>query len=444
MSVIEKIKNSITGGSARSAMIKKNIIAMFLIKGGSILTSLLLVPITLNYVDSETYGIWLALSSMVTWIHYFDIGINNGLKNQLTAALARQDFTIAKKYISTAYALLSLIFIPVMVLLLIIVPYLNWGAILNLSQESAEGLAVVVSIIVAYFCLNFILSTINIVLQSDQRPADASFRQLIQQILSLVIIYILTLTTEGNLLYLCIALCISPLLIVTIFNISLFSGRYKAISPSIKTVDFSLSNDLLKLGMMFFICQIAFMFRTQMASFLIIRYYGAEDVTSYNIASRYFGIAYMVWGIMMTPIWAAVTDAVAKNEFSWIRSMTKRFSKMLIYACIALFLMLAISSFAYKIWIGDKVSIPFLLSFWVMVFEIVKMVGSLYVQILNGAGILKVQTIASVISPFVFLGSFFLFLELGMGVYSVVIASILSSFNSIILAPIQCKQLLRK
>lgn len=53
---------------------------MLFIKGGSILVGLLLVPLTLEYVDSESYGIWLTLSSMVAWISFFDIGINNGLK----------------------------------------------------------------------------------------------------------------------------------------------------------------------------------------------------------------------------------------------------------------------------------------------------------------------------------------------------------------------------
>lgn len=437
MSVIEKLKQRITGGSARSAMIKRNIIAMFLIKGGSILTSLLLVPITLNYVDSETYGIWLALSSMVTWIHFFDIGINNGLKNKLAEALAKDDLVMAKKYVSTTYAILSLIFIPIMLLLLIISPLLNWGSILNLPPESAEGIAVVVAIIVAYFCLNFILSTINIVLQADQRTSDAAFRQLLQQLLSLAIIYVLTLTTKGSLLLLCIGLCISPLAIVLLFNLTLFNGRYKAISPSIKTIDFSVAPDLLKLGVMFFICQLAFMVQTQFSDFLIIRYYGPTEVTNYGIAARYFGVAYMVWGIMMTPLWPAVTDAIAKRDISWIKNITNRFIKMLGLATIALLFMLLVAKYVYHIWVGDKVSIPIILSFWVMANQFVKMTGSLFVQILNGAGILKLQTYLSFVTPMVFFGVFFLLKNIGLGVESVVIASIVSNFNYYLVAPLQ-------
>lgn len=437
MSVVKKIKNRITGGSSRSAMIKKNIVAMFLIKGGSILTSLLLVPITLNYVDSETYGIWLALSSMVTWIHFFDIGINNGLKNKLAEAFAHKDWLLAKKYVSTTYAILSLIFLPIMIVLLVASPFVNWGSILNLPPSSAQGIATVVAIIIAYFCINFILSTINIVLQADQRSSDAAFRQFLQQLLSLAIIYVLTITTKGSLLLLCIGLCISPLSIVLLFNFTLFNGRYKEISPSLKSVDFSVAPDLLKLGVMFFICQLAFMFQTQFSDFLIIRYFGPAEVTNYGIAVRYFGISYMVWGIMMTPLWPAVTDAIAKRDIKWIKNITNKFVKMLWLATIALLLMLFMSKYVYHIWVGDKVSIPLILSFWVMANQLVKMTGSLFVQILNGAGILKLQTYLSFVTPFVFFGVFFLLKHLGLGVESVVIASIVSNFNYYLVAPLQ-------
>ena len=70
--------------------------------------SLLLVPLTINYVDSERYGIWLSLSTMVTWMNFFDIGLSHGMKNKLAEAIANGNYSLGKKYVSTTYALLSL------------------------------------------------------------------------------------------------------------------------------------------------------------------------------------------------------------------------------------------------------------------------------------------------------------------------------------------------
>lgn len=439
MSIIATLKNKLNGGSERTSKIKKNIAAMFLIKGGSILISLLLVPMTLNYVDSETYGIWLTLSSMVTWVHFFDVGINNGLKNKLTQALANNDLPLAKTYVSTTYAILSLLFVPIAIIVIIATPFINWASLLNLSPESAEGIASVVCILISYFCLNFILSTVNIVLQADQRPADASFRQFTQQLVSLIIIYILTITTKGSLMNLCLGLCASPLLVIIFFTFTLYSKRYKDISPSLKFVDFKVAPSLMKLGIMFFICQIAMLIQTQMASFLIIRHYGAVEVTNYNIANRYFSIVLMVWGILMAPIWAAVTDAVTKRDYTWIKKLIIKFSRLSVVFAGVSIIMLLVSQPVYNLWVGDKVDISFWLSFWVMIGTIVRISGNLYVQILNGAGILKVQTLICIISPVIFVGSFLLLADAGVGVYSVVIASVLANFNSYIVAPLQCK-----
>lgn len=430
-------------GSERTVKVKKNVALLTLYKGLSIAISLLLVPMTLNYVDSGTYGIWLTLSSIVGWISFFDIGLNHGLKNRLTEALAQDNQELGRTYVSTTYAMLTLIFVPLIFVIVLVAPYINWASLLNIDTVENSGLVAAICIIVTYFCLNFILSTINIVIFAHQSPSEASLRSLIQQVFSLVVIYVLTVTTQGSLVNLCIGLCISPLVVVALFNITLFRGKYYSIRPSIKYVDFHKLPDLLKLGVKFFVIQVAGIIQFQMVNFLIIRYYGAEDVTNYNIAFKYFNVLYMVWGILITPVWAAVTDAAARQEYTWIRNMQNKYLKTLGLMFLTGIVMLAASSFVYDIWVGDKVNITFMLSFWVLVYNLVLMYGSIYVHILNGLGELNIQTIACCISPLVFLGVTWLLIESGVGVYAILIGSVIANFNGFILAPLQCHTILK-
>lgn len=440
----QAISRFFTQGNERSIKAKKNILGMLFIKGGNILIGLLLVPLTLDYVDSETYGIWIALSSMIAWISFFDIGINNGLKNQLTAALAKKDYELGRKYVSTTYAILSLIFIPLMIILLGIAPFIDWKGLLNLPDISISELLVSVCIVITYFCINFILSTINVVILAEQRPADAALRTFIQQLVSLIIIYILTLTTQGNLTILCLAFCFSPLLVVSLFNITLFKGRYKAISPKFKAIDFKVAPDLMRLGIQFFIIQIAAIIQYQMINFLILRYYGATEVASYNISFKYFNILMMLWGILTSPLWVAVADAIAKKEFDWIRNTQKKYLKVYLLFMIGGIFMLLISKHIYIFWIGDKVDISYELSFWVLLYNLAMMLGSIFVLVINGSGKLKIQTYASIISPFIFLIFCWLFIKIDLPIYGILIAAIISNFNGLILAPIQCYRMLRK
>ena len=75
----DKIETFFSTGHERSVQAKKNIIGLVISYGLSFLISLLLVRLTINYVNPANYGIWLTLNSIVAWMSFFDIGINYGL-----------------------------------------------------------------------------------------------------------------------------------------------------------------------------------------------------------------------------------------------------------------------------------------------------------------------------------------------------------------------------
>lgn len=104
-----------------------NIASSFVIKGASILLSLLLVPITLDYLNPYEYGIWLTLSSVLMWINYFDIGLGNGLRNKLSEALAVGDDNLARIYVSTSFFILFLIALSIFFIFLLSKDWIDWG-----------------------------------------------------------------------------------------------------------------------------------------------------------------------------------------------------------------------------------------------------------------------------------------------------------------------------
>lgn len=444
MKILEYSKTFFANGNTRTIAMKRNVLYMLLIKGCSIFLGMFTVPLTLGYVNNETYGLWLTISSMISWMSYFDIGINNGLKNNLAAAFAKNDFELARRLVSTTYAVLILIFIPIMVVLLFVVQFIDLDSILNISSGSVRGLRLTVCITISYFCIQFILSTLNVILLADQKPADSSFRILCTQLFSIIIIYLLTLTTKGNLVYLCLASTFAPLLILFLFNVVLFSRRYKKIAPNIKYINFSLVPTLMNLGVKFFIIQIAVLIQFQLTNFLIMRYYGPSDVTEYNVAQKYFSMLFMVWNIIITPLWVATTDAFVREDFIWIRNALKKYFKLTLVFLSLGILMFFVSPLFFKLWLHDTVMVSKGLSFWLLVYYFVQIFASVFVIVLNGCGVLKTQTITSIISPFVFLLVFFLLKGYGVGFYSVLIASIVANFNGIVIAPIQCLQLFWK
>ena len=122
-------------GHARTLRAKKNIAASFFIKGLGIAVGLMLVPLTINYLDPTRYGIWITLSSIIGWFGFFDIGLGHGLRNKFAEALAIGKHELARAYVSTTYAILSIIIGGVLLLFYFVNPFLNWNIILNAEQD---------------------------------------------------------------------------------------------------------------------------------------------------------------------------------------------------------------------------------------------------------------------------------------------------------------------
>lgn len=444
MQLFNKVSTYINSGDIRSIKAKKNILQMIFTRGGTILVGLILVPLTLGYVDNETYGIWMTISSIVAWVQFFDIGIGNGLKNRLAEALANKDYILGRKYVSTTYAFLTLIFIPLAFLLAFIIPIIDWQSLLHISDKGMTGLVFTIEITAFYFCINFILSTINTIMTADQDPAGASVRSFVQQIVTLIVIFILTKTTQGSLVNLCIALCAIPIFIISLYNITLFKGKYNQIAPKISSIDFHVMPDLMKLGGQFFIIQIAVVIQYQLFNFLIMRYFGAAEVTAYNVSNKVFGVLYMAWGILITPLWVGITDAIAKNDNKWIRSTMIKYTKLCALFFLLCIFVYLLAPFLYRIWVGDKVVISKTLTLCLMFYNYNLIVSALATSFINGAGILKVQTIMSCITPFVFLGCSLLFIKIGFGIESIFISAIIANVNGIVIAPIQTINYIRK
>lgn len=439
MKISNFLNNVTKSQSSRSTLFKKNLILLFVFRSLGVLISFLLVPITINYVNAETYGIWLTISSMVAWISLFDVGINNGLRNKLSETLATKDYDAARRYVSTTYVLLSCIFIPLFILFILINNYINWSDILNCSPNLADELTKVMFIVFGYFCFKFILSTINVIFLAEQKPSVAALIGLSEQVVSLGIIYTLTKFSSGSLLNLSIGLCIAPLFLILFINLFLFSKYFYAYRPNIRLFGRDIAKNIFGLGIKFFIIQIAGIIQFQTSNFIIIQMFGPKDVTIFNIAFKYFSIITLSMSIIITPLWSAVTNAYFNKDYEWIIRSVKKYQFIAFLLFLLGCILLIFSNSLYNFWLGpSNLKIPFEVSLWMLIFSFLSALGSIYVMVLNGISALRIQFISALISPFIFVISCFILVEyFNMGISAIIISSIIGNYNGIILAPLQ-------
>ncbi len=415
------IKNRFLGSDQRTKLAVKNAIASLALKGASIIASLLIVPMTINYLNPTKYGIWLTLSAIIGWVHFFDLGLSNGFRNRFEESLDKGDKVLAKQYVSTTYFIISCIVAVVLLILLIGNSFINWSSVLHISEEYKEELGRVFAIVLVFSCLSMVVNIIQSLLAADQRPAFGSVIGCIGQYVSLIVIYLLTKMTEGSLTNLALYYAGIPTFVAAIASIFIFStARYKEYRPSFGTIKPKLVKSIMNLGLNFFVIYICLIFVFQIVNIVITREIGAEAVTQYNVANRYFNIIYMVVNIAIAPLWSAFTDAYTKRDFVWMRSMKKRMSQMCLVVTALCIVLLLISSPVYKIWIGDSVDIPFSLSAAMCLMIICQTFGNVFMTMVNGVGTMRVQMITYILLALISWPSF-TFLSRYVGLEGVVI-----------------------
>lgn len=388
----------LNNGSERSFQVKKNIYVSFLAKGGSIALNLALVPLTIDYVNPMQYGVWLTLSSIIAWFGFFDIGLGNGLRNKLTEAITIGDHQLGRKYVSTTYLVLTIISLSLLALFFVVNNFIDWPSILNAPVQLAKELSLVSLIVFSIFCFQFVFQLLDVVCFANQKTSLSSIINFFGSLLGFLIIYTLTRFTEGSLLYLCLSIGISPLIVLFIFSVVLYFGRFRKYAPSFRLANLSYAKDIMGLGFKFFLIQIGLIFFYNSNNIIIAHVIGPEAVTPYNIAFKYFGIITMISVIIMTPLWPAFTAANAKKDFGWIEQTVGKFEKLSLLIFLLGLMMLLVSERVYNAWVGSKVQVPFYLSLVLCFYTCLNTYRTIFCYYANGVGKIKIQLILIVTS----------------------------------------------
>ena len=432
-----------TKGNKRSINAKKNIAASFIIKGANILINLLIIPLTISYIDPTRYGIWMTLSSLVAWFGFFDIGLGQGLRNRFAEALARGEHYKAKVYVSTTYAILSILIFSIIIIFLIANRFLNWNHILNANTLIVQNqeLSILAAVVFTFFCISFVLKLITTVLTADQKPALAAFFDMLGRLLSLIIIFILTKTTDGSLLYLGIVYSIMPVIVLSTSSIFFFNGRYRQYRPSFKNIDFKQAPQLLNIGIKFFVIQITAIIFYQTNTIIIAHMFKPDDVTVYTITYQYFNVIASVFSILLTPYWSAFTEAYVKKDYDWIRKSMFSLKFIALAMLILIITALLLNKQIFNIWIGNNVKANFGLSLVISIYFGLSMFNSVNCQFFNGVGKIKIQLYIAIFFSFIHIPLAILFCS-QFGIIGIMFSPILNTIITLGIYEIQYQKII--
>jgi len=431
-----------TQGNARTLRAKKNIGVSFISKGITIIISFLIVPLTLSYVGKVEYGIWMTISSIISWFSFFDIGLSNGLRNKLAEALAKDDKEIANIYISSTFALITLIATLMFLGFFVAANYISWNSALNTDVVANNELFKIVVVVFFFFCVGFVMKVLSSILQAMQKYAINDILGVIAQVLGLVAIYILVHTTDGSLFNLCLVYGSKTAIVLLIASIFLFSAALREFRPQFRYINIKKAIPLMNLGIWFFINQILYLIVTQTSIILVVQFFGPEDVTIFNLAKRYMTIVSMLYIMVLTPFLSAFTEVYTKKEFAWIKSTIRKINLIWLISSFGTIILVFAYKLFFKVWVGDEIIIPLSLIITLGVLSILNTWSSTFTLFLNGIGKIKLQFLILLIQALFFFPLSYLFYKLNFGLSSLVIPGIIFALFGSLIFTIQYKKII--
>lgn len=339
-----------------SKLLIQNISASLMLKGGAIILGILTIPSYISYFDDQAVlGLWFTVLAVLTWMLFFDLGLGNGLKNKLIETVANKEYGEAKELIINSYIIL----IVISCLLIGSFYMLNYffPEIMNISGTiDTEIIRLDISILIlgGVILIQFPLRLVISILLALQKSAIASLIPFISQLL--VLLYLLLspeLPTSSRFLYLTAAYGISictPLIIATIYIATITSKWTK---NKVDNTDLQGSFGLIISGSKFFWIQLCLLAINGSNEFLIIKYNSPEDVVLYQVYFRVFSVFLIIFSTITVPLWSAVGQAIAVNNFRRILQVDKVLKYCMLIALVGIFILCIILQSLFDLWLGN-------------------------------------------------------------------------------------------
>lgn len=428
--------------SKQSKNVLCNILGAFAVKGGSLIISVILLPLYLRFFQNqEVLGIWYTILSVLNWVILFDLGLGQGLRNQLPNALVNNDKKLAKEYISTTYVLMTSVAISVSVVGVILIQNVNLYRVFNVDASVIDYHYLQSATVTVFLgiMLQIVLKIVTSILYAMQKSAVVNVLGLFTNIIILCALCFVSSKDIGtNLVVMAWVNVIAanvPYLVCTFFIFR--TKALKGAEPSVKAFSSQYVKTIFDVGISLLWLQIVFMVVSSTNEFLISNFTEPKYVVEYQAYYKIFKTAAMVVSLALTPIWSAVTKAQIEKNYHWIKKVYLLFLGIAGLCFLGEICLIPILQLGMDLWLGKDVIV--VQAWYAVVFalsSVIFVLHSVNTSVGNGLSYFKLQMIWMTFAAIVFIPLALLFVHIFESWIGVVLAGAVAMLPYEVLAPI--------
>ena len=411
-------------------------------KAIAVVASYSAIPMMINYLGSEKFGIWSTLLSVISWVVFFDFGIGHGLRNKITELIAKNNRIDAVLYISSGYTIIGLLAFGLWIVLMFVAMHIPWQIVFNTNALPESDLRLTLQLTASFILFNFWTGLITALLNAIQKSSLLALRQVISNVLVLALIWILSRTTTASLPLLGVAYGVS-LMLANLLLSGWFFRTYNDLKPRF-SIEKKHIRTLLGVGSQFLIIQIAMLVIFTTDKILITQLIGPAAVTAYDVVFKLFGLITFLHGLICFPLWSAYADAYHRNDMAWIKNMLNKQLKIFIVFWFAVTALIFMTKPIVTIWIGPNIEFAALLAPMMGIYVLIAAWLNIFTMFVNGIGAIKPQLYTLIFGMTMNIPLSFYFVRyMNMGVSGIVLGTIFSLLFAAIVLPIQVYRILR-
>ena len=403
-----KLRNIVTDWSidSRTKRIFTTAASAYLGRFSQGIVLLVTLPMAKQNLNSELFGVWMMLTGLISFLAFADMGVGNGVLNNITKATTTANKQMINKTLVAGYTITGLLGIILYCLWTIWILLSNSPTDIagKVSNQNQTQVLQALTVFVIFFCINVPASLILRIQLGAQQGYLNGINQTVVACFNLVFV-IITLRLGGGVPEL-IASTFGVQVIVNIINTIIWLQSHGVLHKSIwfNTFDFNTTKSLLNTGFMFFLLQISAAFAFQSDVIVITHTLGQAAYGDFAVVQKIFLFLSMIISSALVGLWPAFGEAMLSNNIAWIKTALYRsLTTVAIVSITAVSMLTLITPWIMSKWMPNIESPAWMLliffSIWTVIDSFAVIVGSF----MNSANILKPQLIlATTMSVFAF------------------------------------------
>lgn len=355
---------------------------------------LISVPLTLGYLGPERFGLWMAISAVISMLGFADFGLGNGILNAISHASGRNDKQAIHQSVSNGIIMLTVIGGLFLLMFLAAYQTIPWPSVFNVSSAAA-ALESGPVVLVLFLCFVFTLplgATQKIQL-GLQQGYWANLWESAGSLLGLLGI-VVAIQLQAGLQWIALSMAGVPVIFRAVNTFIFFGFQERRLRPSFGHLKFEVVRRLIRTGLLFFVLQLAVVVGFQSDNIIIARILGVEAVAGYDVALKLSTLPAMFIGLLVVAQWPAYGEALTRGDSEWIRSTFIRTIRLsLLFAIPFAAVLVCWGDVLIRIWAGPEVVPSRTLLLGMAIWSILLVLGSVIAALLNGLHVVKFQMV---------------------------------------------------